>query len=307
MTPAAGRALLAVSALLLFLQAPARAAIELLQENGSMLVLEHPARKVITLAPNLAELMFAAGAGDLLMAAVEYSDFPAGAAALPRVGDAFRFDLERILALDPDLVIGWQSGNPEAALKNLEALGLPVWRTEIRNPEGIADLLEQIGNATGRVASGQLAGGEFRARLARLKTSNAGKPALSFFYQVAERPLFTVNGEHLISQSMAVCGAENVFKSLSSLAPQISREAVLLADPEVLVAPRLPNQPDPLAAWRAWPRLRAVQNGFLIYLPADEISRATPRLLDSIELACKVLNGFRERRESSSGQIPESS
>ncbi len=292
---AVGRGLLVVSTLCLFFLTvfPARAGIVLDQADGSELVFAQPARKVITLAPNLAELMFAAGAGDLLVATVEYSDYPKGAATLPRIGDAFRFDLERIVSIKPDLVIGWQSGNPKAALNSLEDLGLRVWRTEIRNPEGIAEVMEQMGRATGRIGAGRHPANEFRERLARLRTENAGKLRLRYFYQVAERPLFTVNGDHLISQGLSVCGAENVFGSLPALAPQISHEAVLLADPDVLVAPRVPDQPDPLMAWRSWPRLRAVQTNFLVYLPADQISRATPRLLDSIELACTLLDGFR--------------
>lgn len=299
MSLALGRGLQVVSTLCLFFLVvfPARAGIVLDQADGSELVFEQPARKVITLAPNLAELMFAAGAGDLVVATVEYSDYPKCAATLPRIGDAFRFDLERIVSIKPDLVIGWQSGNPEAALNNLEDLGLRVWRTEIRNPEGIAEVMEQMGRATGRTVAGRHPSNEFRERLARLRTENAGKSRLRYFYQVAERPLFTINGDHLISQGLSVCGAENVFGSLPALAPQISHEAVLLADPDVLVAPRLPDQPDPLMAWRSWPRLRAVQSNFLVYLPADQISRATPRLLDSIELACTLLDGFRSKQK----------
>jgi len=237
--------------------------------------------------------MFAAGAGDLLLATAEYSDYPAGAAALPRIGDAFRFDLERILTLRPDLVIGWQSGNPATALAGLERLGLKVWRTEVTEPGDIADLLEQLGRATGREATAKPAADGFRERLARLRRDNRDKPTMRYFYQVAERPLYTVNGSHLISQGLDSCGARNVFHELPNLAPQVSVEAVLASDPDVFFAPALTAESTTLDQWRSWPRLRAVGNEALFYLPADQISQATPRLLEAVEQACGLLDGIR--------------
>ncbi len=263
------------------------------QSDGGDLHLAAPAARIVTLAPNLAELMFAAGAGDRLVATVEYSDYPAEASSLPRIGDAFRFDLERIVDLRPDLVIAWASGNPEPALRRLEALGLKVWRTEIREPADIAGLLEAMARATGLGSNGVPAADAVRRRLDSLAASHAGKAGIRYFYQVSEKPLFTLNGAHLVSRGLALCGGINVFSDLPVLAPQVTREAVLLADPEVLVAPVLPGQEDPLEHWREWPRLAAVRDGAFALLPADEISRATPRILDSIETACTLLDQFR--------------
>jgi len=276
----------------LLLCATAQAAIVLPQADGGTLELEMPATRVITLAPSLAEMMFAAGAGATLLATVEYSDYPAEAAGLPRIGDAFRFDLERILALRPDLVIGWESGNPAAALARLESLGLRVWRTELRRPADIATLLEHMALATGlEGASGAAA--SVRTRLDRLAGRYAGRPAVRFFYQVSARPLFTLNGEHIVSQGLALCGGVNVFADEPVLAPQVTREAVLVADPEVLIAPRVSGAEDPLGHWREWPRMRAVRSGAMVHLSADRISRATPRMLDSLELACTLLDRYR--------------
>ncbi len=273
----------------------ARADISLPQSDGSTLLLESAAERVITLAPNLAEMMFDAGAGSRLLATVEYSNFPEPAAQLPRIGDAFRFDLEQIMALQPDLVIAWSSGNPQAALERLESLGLNVWRIELRQPADIATLLENIALATGAGKSGTGAAQLLRQKLRRLSEKYAGKHPVRYFYQVAERPLFTLNGAHIVSQGLAMCGGENIFAGEPVLAPQVTRESVLLADPDVLIAPRVPETADPLDHWRSWPRLKAVQNGALVYLSADKISRATPRMLDSIELACTLLDRSRTR------------
>lgn len=269
---------------------PQAKAITLQQADGSLLILAQPAKTIITLSPHLTELAFAAGAGPQLIAAAEYSNYPAAAAELPRVGDAFRLDLERIMSLQPDLVIAWQSGNPALAVNRLQELGLDTWVIEIRQPEEIASTLEQIGAAAGQIEAGQEAARQVRQRLADIRQSGAGKPGVSYFYQVAEQPLFTLNGEHLISQSLALCGGENIFATESVLAPQISLESVIVRDPAVVFAGVIEAQPDPLAGWQQWPKLQAVKNQRLYTLPADQISRATPRMLDAIATACTLLH-----------------
>jgi iron complex transport system substrate-binding protein len=263
------------------------------QANGETLTLSIPAERIITLAPNLAELVFAAGAGAQLKAVVEYSDFPAQVKQIPRIGDAFRIDLERIIELEPDLVIAWKSGNPQTALQKLELLGTTVWQIEITRPEEIADAVENISHAAGTQSVGQTVARQLRSKLADLRRQNADKSPVDFFYQIAPRPLYTINGRHIISRSLEVCGGVNIFSGLPTLAPQISRESVIFANPRAMIAPEISGDPPALAVWRDWPRLQAVQNKTMLYLPADEISQATPRLLDSIDLACKLLDKVR--------------
>ncbi len=267
--------------------------ITLPQANGDTLSLTAPAEHIITLAPNLAELVFAAGAGEHLKAVVEYSNFPEHVTQIPRVGDAFRIDLERIIELEPDLVIAWKSGNPQAALQKLEQLGLTVWQIEITRPEEIADTVENISYAAGTETIGQAVAGQLRNRLAIQQKQYADKTPVTYVYQMSARPLYAVNGQHIISRSLNVCGGHNVFSDLPALAPQISRESILLANPQAMIAPEISGDPPALAVWLDWPRLQAVQNGTMLYLPADEISQATPRLLDSIDLACKLLDEVR--------------
>ncbi|MBT8061673.1 MAG: cobalamin-binding protein [Xanthomonadales bacterium] len=282
-----------LSGLLLSGLVMAEQSIRLPQSNGHELVLEGPATRIITLAPGLAEMVFAAGAGDKLIATVEFSNYPADAERLPRIGDAFRFDLERIIAIDPDLVMAWTSGNPPAALDRLESLGQKVWRIEMRTPRQIGETLRMVSRATGNDASGLARADELVQRADALQARYAGLKPVRYFYQVAERPLYTLNGEHIVSRGLALCGGVNIFADLAVIAPRVSREAVILADPEIMLAPVVGGRPDPLQHWREWPRLQAVKSGELHGLPADEISRATPRLLDSLELACTLLDRFR--------------
>ncbi|NND44971.1 MAG: ABC transporter substrate-binding protein [Xanthomonadales bacterium] len=281
---------LCLLALLAVLARPATG-IQLEQSDGGNLELDTPATRLVTLAPNLAELVYAAGAGAYLAGTVEYSDFPEAARAVPRVGDAFRFDLERILALEPDLVLAWASGNPAPALLRLESLGFTVWRIEVRHPRDMAALLRQIAIATGLDDNG--VADAVLHRLDQLEQAYAGQPPVRYFYQVAERPLFTLNGEHVVSRGLALCGGHNVFADQPVLAPQVSREAVLQANPAVMLAPRLNADDTPLEHWRDWPQLQAVQADAFVYLDANRISRATPRMLDSLETGCKLMHRFR--------------
>jgi iron complex transport system substrate-binding protein len=264
--------------------------VRLKQADGSELVLPAPAETLITLAPNLTELVFAAGAGEKIIATVEYSEFPAPATRIPRIGDAFRLDLERILTLQPDLVIAWHSGNPQAAVAYLKSLGIATWTVEINSPEEMATVLEDLGRASGNPGTARTAADGVRARARELVQGYAGLPAVSYFYQVAENPLYTISGDHLISRSLALCGGRNVFSDAGGLAPTVTREAVIAADPQVLLAPAEPVGQDPLAGWRDWPRMQAVSNGAMFLLPADAISRATPRLMEAVAYGCELMH-----------------
>jgi iron complex transport system substrate-binding protein len=292
--PALARWLLS---LLAALPVAGQAAVELPQPGRPPLVLEATAERLITLSPHLAELVFAAGAGDRLLATVEYSDYPEAARGLPRVGDAFRLDIEAIVAFRPDLVIAWGSGNPDAALTQLASLGLTVWAVEIRSPAGIAATLRRIGAATASRDTAEQAAQRVEQRLDTLGRRYAGAKPLDYFYQVDRRPLFTINGDHLISQGLALCGGRNIFAGEPGLAFQVAHEAVITADPAALLAPFTEGRGDPLIDWRQWPSMRAVRADALFLLPADTISRATPRWLDSLELACTLLDGLRDREQ----------
>jgi iron complex transport system substrate-binding protein len=173
-------------------------------------------------------------------------------------------------------------------------LEIPVWSVEIREPGGIADTLEGIGMATGRPETANSEGKKIREQLLNLSRQYEGVDVLDYFYQVGVKPLFTINGEHLISKGLSLCGGQNVFGAEPGLAFQVGYESVIVANPDALFAPYLEDMPDPLAAWRDWPAMRAVRQEALFLLPADPISRATPRFLDSLELACKLLHSLRE-------------
>ncbi|MBI5329825.1 MAG: cobalamin-binding protein [Betaproteobacteria bacterium] len=275
----------------------AHAEVTVRDDAGVKVRLAKPARRIVSLAPHVTENLYAAGAGERLVGAVSYSDFPEAVRKLPNVGGYDRPDLEAIVALKPDLVVGWQSGNPPAVLNKLQSLGIPVFLTE---PGRLADIpanIEKLGRLAGAEAVAERAAENVRGRLADLRRQYAGKPVVTVFYQAWHQPLLTVGGSQIISDVIRLCGGENVFAGLASKAPTVSVEAVLAADPEVILASGMGKEtPVGLDGWRAWPRLRAVLRENLFQVHPDLLQRPTPRLLDGAERVCRHLETARWRR-----------
>lgn len=274
-----------------------QAEIQLRDDSGQTVSLKAPAKRIVSLAPHLTENLFAAGAGPALVGAVDYSDYPAAAKSLPRVGGYSRLDLEAIVALKPDLVIGWQSGNAPAALERLKTLGIPVFVSQTNRIEDIAPLLEQLGTLSGNSASASKAARSFRQRLASLRQQYSQRPPVRVFYQVWKAPLTTVGEPQIISDAIRLCGGVNVFGQLKQMAPHVSHEAVLAANPEAIIASGMgESRPQWLDDWRQWTMLTAVKRQNLFFIPPDLIQRHTPRLLDGTERLCQQLEQTREQR-----------
>jgi iron complex transport system substrate-binding protein len=249
-----------------------------------------PARRIVSLAPHLTELLYAAGAGGRLVGALEYSDFPAEARALPRVGSEAAIDLEAVLALQPDLVVAWPNAGSVRAVDRLAELALAVFRSEPRELEDIPSTLERFGILAGTQAEAGRAAQAFRARASALEARYSGRRPVRVFYQVWDRPLVTVNGAHLISKVIRLCGGVNVFERLPLIAPEVDAEAVLRANPEAIV-----TSGANLGRWRSFPGLAAVKNEHLYTIPPDLIQRHTPRVLEGAERLCTFLEGVRTR------------
>lgn len=251
--------------------------------------------RVVTLAPNLTELVFAAGAGDALVGVSAYSDYPTEALELPVVGDAFVVDQEQLALLRPDLLLVWQSGTPAHVIDELRRVGYNVEVVRTRRLEDVAHALQRIGELTGNAEESQSAAAVFTAGLHSIKEQYAGSEDVRVFYQVSRRPLFTVNGEHYVSELIGFCGGSNVFADLNDLAPTVDVEAVVERDPEVMLASSDAGE-EAFAEWRRWPHIAAnrYKNHFL--MPADAIGRATPRLLSAGQAVCGALQESRSRR-----------
>lgn len=266
-------------------------------DAGREVRLAGPAQRIVSLAPHVTEVLFVAGAGERIVGVVAYSDYPEAAKSLPQVGGYSNVDLEAVAALRPDLVIAWESGSRGAHLDRLEALGIPVYLNESRSFDGVARSIEAFGRLAGTEQTAQAAADAFRLRRQALAERYGKRPTVRTFYQIWHQPLMTVNGEHLISDVIRLCGGENVFAGLAQLAPTIGVEGVLAANPEVIVASGMDEaRPEWLDQWRRWPELKAGRADNLFFIPPDLIQRHTPRILEGAALLCDFLEEAREKR-----------
>lgn len=263
-------------------------------DRGATVALARPAERIVSLAPHATELLFAAGAGARVVGAVDWSDFPPEARAIPRVGSYVQPDLERIVALRPDLVVAWYSGNEPRVVERLRGLGYPVYVSELRELEQVPAAIERLGRLAGTEAAAGRAAAQFRERRDRLRERYAGAAPVGVFYQIWDKPLMTVNGEHLISRVMELCGGRNVFADLPTLTPHLNVERVIVANPQAIVASGMGEaRPDWVDNWRRWPELTAVRNGHLFFVPSDFLQRPTPRVLDGAQMLCEALDRVR--------------
>lgn len=283
-------------ALLLVVVTDALADVVVVDDVGARVALPAPASRVVGLAPHAVELLYEAGGAGRVVGAVDYSDYPPAARQLPRVGGGAGLDLERIVTLKPDLLVGWASGNPAAVVQRLRQLRLPVFLSEPRRFEDIASNIERLGTLLGTAPVARAAAARFRSDVMALSKRHANRPPLRVFYQVLDPLLITVNGTHLISQAGAVCGGQNVFADVPKLDPVINEEAVVAADPDVIIGSGTAEQWQHWQQrWRRYP-LRAVRQQALYFVPADELHRHTPRLLKGAARLCEYFDQARQQR-----------
>ncbi|WP_252109424.1 MULTISPECIES: cobalamin-binding protein [unclassified Halomonas] len=252
--------------------------------------LSAPAERIAALSPGATELAFAAGAGEQVVAVVSFSDYPPEAKEIESVGSHTRLDLEALVALEPDLAIGWVTGNPAEQLETLQALGMAVFYIEPRSVDGVASAIERLAALAGTEAQGRRVADNFVRDMAALEAQYAGEAPVDTFYQVWDSPLMSVNDAHLIGQVIRLCGGRNVFGNLDRLVPRLDDEAVLAADPAVIVAGGMGEENrDWLDHWSRYLELRAVQNDHLYLVPPSLIQRPTPRLVEGARRLCEHL------------------
>lgn len=269
-------------------------AISLTDDSGYTLELSSPAQRVISLAPHLTEQVFSAGGGDRLIATVNYSNYPEAALALPQVGSYKKVNYELIARLKPDLILAF-GGNGIDMVNRLRQLGFNVYMDEPQSLEDVALLLEDLGLLLGTEQQAQAAADDFRQRYRALQQDYQQREAVRVFYQVWNQPLLTINGSHLISSVITLCGGENIFADAIPMAPKISVETVIRRNPQAIVASGHGDaRPEWLDEWQQWPVIEAVQKQQLFFIPPDILQRHTVRILDGADMMCSYLQQVRE-------------
>ncbi|QOY95756.1 cobalamin-binding protein [Massilia sp. UMI-21] len=287
----------AAAAAALVLAAGARAAVTVVDDAGRRVTLQQPARRVISMAPHATELLFAAGGGKQVVGAMNYSDYPEAAKKLPLVGSNSVIDMERVLALKPDLIVVWHSGNTARQIAQLASLGVPVFHSEPRTLGQVADNVERLGQLLGtqQAAAGVAAG--LRARLAALGARYGKRSPVTVFYQIWDQPLYTLNDAQIASDAIRVCGGRNVFGALKVVAPEVSIEAVLAADPEAILAGQRTDPANPgVRLWEPYRSMTAVKRGNLLSVDGELLTRPGPRAIEGAAALCEALEGVRQRR-----------
>jgi len=285
-----------VLTLLLFAHA-ATAAITVTDDRGKSITLPQPATRIVSLAPHLTELAFAAGAGGKLVGVSAYSDYPAGARQLPVIGDYSKIDLERVVQLKPDLVLAWISGNPRGDVERLDQLGFKVLALEPRKLDDIARHLLLIGELAGTGYEATRAASQYRSQIRVLESKYRTRQPVTVFYEIWRQPLMTIGQTHLVSRAIELCGGRNVFADLGGITPTVSLESLLARNPQaILVSGALSERETRLAPWREMKELEAVRRGNVFYLNADTLHRGTPRLAQGVSELCKKLDQVRRPR-----------
>ena len=261
-------------------------------DEGRVLELAGPAQRIVSLSPGATALLFAAGAGDRVVGTAEYSLEPEAARAIARVGDAHGFNLERILALHPDVIVAWPQGTSLGTLAQLERLGLKVYHHRLQRLDALAPAIERLGRLAGTAPAAASAGEALRVRIAALRAAHARATPRTILLQLWDEPVFTVGGGQVLSDVLAACGYRNVFADLAGSSPVVSREAVVARDPDAILA--LTDSPGGgtqwLDHWRALGALRAVRSGHLWAWGDPRLTRMGPQIVDATEALCSALD-----------------
>lgn len=275
----------------------AHAAISVTDDAGNVITLASPAKRIISLSPHVTEMIFAAGAGEQIIGTVKYSDYPAAAKAIPRVGDNRQLDIERIIAMKPDLLVVWMHGAFERQLEPLRKSGIPYFFSEPHKLEQIPETLLKLGSLFGTEKQARAAAGAFSQQLLQLSARYQKQSTVRTFYQVWGKPIFTLNDKNIVSDVIRVCGGKNIFGHLSAAAPTLSTEAVIQENPELILSGDSENQGvSGIEQWKTFGTMLAVKNRNLVAIDGDQLNRAGPRIIDGAKAVCEAMDNARKHR-----------
>lgn len=272
------------------------ASVQVTDFSGNIISLQSPAERIVALAPHIVENIYSAGAGAKLIGVMQYSDFPEQAKKLPIIGSFQKINYEKIIELNPDLIMVWESGNSHASTQRLMELGYKVYIDQPHNLADVAKSVEDIGLLTGNAAYANKIAKDYLEQVAKVKAEYRNAPKVTAFYQVWNQPLQTINGKHIISDAIETCGGVNIYANEFAVAPVINIESILERDPQVIIASGVSeSRPEWLDEWLKWPSLEAVKRGNLFFVNPNHVQRHTLRLLSGIESICEQLDVAREQ------------
>ncbi len=275
--------------------------IQVIDDASRPIVLDQPAQRIISLSPHITELIYSAGAGEKIIGVDDYSNYPDVEKSITRIGDANHLDIEKILSLKPDLIVAWGSGQSHNQfIKQLIDLNLNVYISSPEDLEAIPHTVENLGKLAGTYDYAKQQSNNFRDELIDIINEYSKRSSVTVFYEIWNQPLFTINGQHVMSKVIEICGGQNVFADLPILSPEVSIEAVISTNPDVIIASGIVSgsenddqRPPWLDDWLQWPTIKAARNNHLYHIPPDLIHRQTFRILQGTRILCEQLQGAR--------------
>lgn len=270
--------------------------ISVKDDLGNLITLIKAPEKIVSLAPHNTEILFAVGAGKKIVGTVSYSDYPKEALEIPRIGGYDKINLEQVIAMQPDLIVAWFTGNDSRVNKRLQELGFPVYYSEPSTLIDIANSMAKLGTLTGYPEEGARKKDQFLERYKYLKNQNSKKEKLKIYYEVWQNPRYTLGGSHFSQELFTICGGTNIFSDVKEKAPIVSLEAILTRNPDVILRgdqhgeqslEQLKNE------WKKWPGINAVKNNQIHYVDAAEFTRSSPRAIEAADDLCKILDEAR--------------
>ncbi len=273
---------------------PVQASIKLTDDNGTEFEFSQPVKRIISLAPHITELLFAAGATNQIVGTVSYSDYPEAAKKIPLMGGYNKVDIELVILQKPDLVIAWASGNSNDQIEKLKNLGLKVYISEPEEFMDVAKNIRSMGQLLGTEKIANQVARHFLMELEAIKRKYPPKEKVRVFYQVWNDPLMTISDAHLVGQVIKLCSGQNVFGDMSIISPRVSIEAVIEKNPDVIIAGMTKDRLEWLQEWDKWQVLKAVANQHVYAINADFLVRQTPRILQGMRKMCEYFDIVRE-------------
>ena len=281
----------------IFITENSMGAVEVVDDNGDKLKLADAAQRIISLSPNTTEILFHIGAGEKIVGADEYSNYPKQANDILRVNNHAAANYELILSLKPDVVIAWQSGNGEKIISRIRELGIPVFVVETGNLQDIPYLYRRLGQLSGYEKQSNIQAEKFSSRLNQLRKTYSSREEIRLFYQIWNEPLMTLNGDHMVTDIIELCGGVNIFSDAAALVPYVNIESVLAADPQVIITGgKSKSELLDLGFWDKWLSLSAVKNQHLYAIPSDLLQRHSDRMLEGARLMCEYIDLVRSTK-----------
>jgi len=274
----------------------AHGAITVKDDAGLTVTVDKPAMRVVSVAPHVTELLFAAGGGERIVGAVNYSDYPEAAKRITRIGSNREIDMELLISLKPDLIVAWRHNSSARQIEMVRQLGVPVFESDPQTLDSIPSSVLRLGQLMGTDAAAKIEAAQLREKLASLRAQYANRSPVRTFYQVWDKPLYTLSGKHIITDAMHLCGGENIFDKLTVTAPIVTLESVLQENPEVIIATAEKNYGG-VALWKPYGTLQAVRSNNLFTLDGHLLNRAGPRMIQGTAAMCEVLEQARQRRK----------